>query len=186
MEIILIKDVENLGFTDDIVTVKNGYGRNYLIPQGYAILATPSAKKVLAEKIKQRAFKEKHIVEEAQKLAQQLKELQIKIPAKVGAGDKLFGSINNQNLAEFLAGKGFEIDKKFINVIGGNVKRIGKYNTKVRLHREVIVDLDFEVTPIRDEKAIQEAKAKAAAEAKKAEAAAKANEEKNDEEVVEE
>ncbi len=186
MEIILLKDVENLGFTDDIVTVKNGYGRNYLIPQGYAILATPSAKKVLAEKIKQRAFKEKHIVEEAQKLAQQLKELQIKIPAKVGAGDKLFGSINNQNLAEFLAGKGFEIDKKFINVIGGNVKRIGKYNTKVRLHREVIVDLDFEVTPIRDEKAIQEAKAKAAAEAKKAEAAAKANEEKNDEEVVEE
>ncbi len=186
MEIILLKDVENLGFTDDIVTVKNGYGRNYLIPQGYAILATPSAKKVLAEKIKQRAFKEKHIVEEAQKLAQQLKELQIKIPAKVGAGDKLFGSINNQNLAEFFAGKGFEIDKKFINVIGGNVKRIGKYNTKVRLHREVIVDLDFEVTPIRDEKAIQEAKAKAAAEAKKAEAAAKANEEKNDEEVVEE
>ncbi len=186
MEIILLKDVENLGFTDDIVNVKNGYGRNFLIPKGFAVLATPSAKKVLAEKIKQRAFKEKHIVEEAQKLAEQLKQLQIKIPAKVGAGDKLFGSINNQNLAEFLAGKGFEIDKKFINVIGGNVKRIGKYNTKVRLHREVIVDLDFEVTPIRDEKAIQEAKAKAAAEAKKAEAAAKANEETKEEEVTEE
>ncbi len=182
MEIILLKDVENLGFADDIVTVKNGYGRNYLIPQGYAILATPSAKKVLAEKIKQRAFKEKHIVEEAQKLAEQLKALQIKIPAKVGAGDKLFGSINNQNLAEYLAEKGFNIDKKYINVIGGNIKRIGKYNAKVRLHRDVIVDLEFEVTPVRDEKAIAEAKAKAAAEAKREEAAAKAAEE-NPEEV---
>ncbi len=176
MEIILLKDVENLGFADDIVTVKNGYGRNYLIPQGYAILATPSAKKVLAEKLKQRAFKEKHIVEEAQKLAEKLKALQIKIPAKVGAGDKLFGSINNQNLAEVLAKEGFDIEKKFINVIGGNVKRIGKYNAKIRLHRDVIVDLEFEVTPIRDEKAIAEAKAKAAAEAKRAEAAAAATE----------
>ena len=178
MEIILLKDVENLGFTDDIVSVKNGYGRNYLIPQGYAVLATPSAKKVLAEKLKQRAFKEKHVVEEAQKLAEKLKALQIKIPAKVGAGDKLFGSINNQNLAEILAKEGFDIDKKFIQVIGGNVKRIGKYNAKVRLHRDVIVDLDFEVTPIRDEKAIAEAKAKAAAEAKRAEAAAAAAAEK--------
>jgi large subunit ribosomal protein L9 len=173
MEIILLKDVENLGFTDDIVSVKNGYGRNYLIPQGYAILATPSAKKVLAEKLKQRAFKEKHIVEEAKTLAEKLKALQIKIPAKVGAGDKLFGSINNQNLADVLAKEGFEIEKKFITVIGGNVKRIGKYDAKIRLHRDVIVDLEFEVTPIRDEKAIAEAKAKAAAEAKKAEAAAK-------------
>jgi len=178
MEIILLKDVENLGFTDDIVTVKNGYGRNYLIPQAYAVLATPSAKKVLAEKLKQRAFKEKHIVEEAQKLAEKLKTLQIKIPAKVGAGDKLFGSINNQNLAEALAKEGFEIEKKFINVIGGSVKRIGKYNAKIRLHRDVIVDLEFEVTPIRDEKAIAEAKAKAAAEAKRAEAEAKAVAEK--------
>ncbi len=176
MEIILLKDVENLGFTDDIVSVKNGYGRNFLIPQGYAVLATPSAKKVLAEKLKQRAFKEKHVVEEAQKLADKLKALQIKIPAKVGAGDKLFGSINNQNLAEILAKEGFDIEKKFINVIGGSVKRIGKYDSKVRLHRDVIVDLEFEVTPIRDEKAIAEAKAKAAAEAKRAEAAAAAAE----------
>ncbi len=176
MEIILLKDVENLGFTDDIVSVKNGYGRNFLIPQGYAVLATPSAKKVLAEKLKQRAFKEKHVVEEARKLADKLKALQIKIPAKVGAGDKLFGSINNQNLAEILAKEGFDIEKKFINVIGGSVKRIGKYDSKVRLHRDVIVDLEFEVTPIRDEKAIAEAKAKAAAEAKRTEAAAAAAE----------
>ncbi len=176
MEIILLKDVENLGFIDDVVSVKNGYGRNYLIPQGYAVLATPSAKKVLAEKLKQRAFKEKHIVEEAQKIAEKLKTLQVKIPAKVGLGDKLFGSINNQNLAEILVKEGFDIDKKYIQVIGGSVKRIGKYDAKVRLHREVIVDLNFEVTPVRDEKAIAEAKAKAAAEAKKAEAAAAAAE----------
>ena len=180
MEIILLKDVENLGFTDDIVTVKNGYGRNYLIPQGYAILATPSAKKVLAEKLKQRAFKEKHIVEEARKLAEQLKALQVKIPAKVGAGDKLFGSVNNQDLAEALAKEGFEIEKKYISVIGGNVKRIGKYDAKIRLHRDVIVDLEFEVTPIRDEKAIAEAKAKVAAEAKREEAAATAAEKATD------
>ena len=172
MEIILLKDVENLGFIDDVVSVKNGYGRNYLIPQGYAILATPSAKKVLAEKLKQRAFKEKHIVEEAQNLAEKLKSIQVKIPAKVGLGDKLFGSINNQNLAEALEKEGFEIEKKYITVIGGNVKRIGKYDAKIRLHRDVIVDLEFEVTPIRDEKAIAEAKA--AAEAKKAEEEAKA------------
>ena len=174
MEVILKKDVENLGFIDDTVNVKNGYGRNYLIPQGFAVLATPSAKKVLAEKIKQRAFKEKHVIDEATKLAEQLKVLQVKIAAKVGAGDKLFGSINNQNLAEALAKEGFEIDKKFISVTGGNVKRIGKYDAKVRLHREVIVELPFEITPIRDEKAIAEAKAKAAAEAKKVEAAEKA------------
>ncbi len=174
MEIILLKDVENLGFADDIVTVKNGYGRNYLIPQGYAILATPSAKKILAEKLKQRAFKEKHIVEEAQKLAEQLKTLQVKIPAKVGVGDKLFGSVNNQDLAEALAKEGFEIEKKYINVIGGNIKRVGKYDAKIRLHRDVIVDFEFEVTPIRDEKAIAEAKAKAKAEE---EAKAKAEEE---------
>jgi len=174
MEVILKKDVENLGFIDDMVTVKNGYGRNYLIPQGYAILATPSAKKVLAEKIKQRAYKEKHVIDEANKLAEQLKALQVKIAAKVGAGDKLFGSINNQNVAEALAKAGFEIDKKFITVVGGSVKRIGKYDAKVRLHREVVVDLPFEITPIRDEKAIAEAKAKAAVEAKKVEAAEKA------------
>ena len=176
MEIILLKDVENLGFADDIVTVKNGYGRNYLIPKGYAVLATPSAKKVLAEKLKQRAFKEKHIVEEAQKLAEKLKALQIKIPAKVGAGDKLFGSVNNQDLAEVLAKEGFDIEKKYIQVIGGNVKRIGKYNAKIRLHRDVIVDLEFEVTPVRDEKANAEAKAKADAEAKRAETAAATDE----------
>lgn len=145
MEIILKKDVDNLGFKDDVVTVKNGYGRNFLIPQGYAVLATPSAKKVLAENLKQRAHKEKHIVEEAEKVAKEFRNLEIKITAKVGAGDKLFGSISNANLAEELAKQGHNIDKKFISVPGGTVKRAGKYEASVRLHRDVLVDLPFEV-----------------------------------------
>ena len=102
MELILKQDVENLGFKDDVVTVKNGYGRNFLIPQGQAILATASAKKVLAENLKQRAFKEKKIVDDANKVAEAIKALEIKIAAKVGSGDKLFGSVNNINVSEAL------------------------------------------------------------------------------------
>ena len=145
MELILRQDVEGVGFKDDIVTVKNGYGRNFLIPQGHAILATTSAKKVLAENLKQRAFKEKKIIEDAKAIAEALEALEIKITAKVGAGDKLFGSVNNINVAEALEKEGQEIDKKYITVIGGNVKRLGKYDAVVRLHREVTVDLPFEV-----------------------------------------
>jgi large subunit ribosomal protein L9 len=145
MEVILIKDVENLGFADDIVEVKNGYGRNYLIPQGFARLATESAKKVLAEKLKQRAFKEKKTVEDANKKAEAIKALDIKIKAKVGAGNKLFGSINNQNLSEAIDKAGFEIDKKFITIPGNNIKRTGKYEAKIRLHREVVFTMPFEI-----------------------------------------
>lgn len=145
MELILKQDVENLGFKDDIVTVKNGYGRNYLIPQGQAVMATPSAKKVLAETLKQRAFKEKKVIDEANATAAALSGLEIKIASKVGAGDKLFGSVNNIDLVAALQKEGQEIDKKYINVIGGNVKRLGKYNAIIRLHREVTVDLPFEV-----------------------------------------
>jgi len=145
MELILKQDVENLGFKDDIVTVKNGYGRNYLIPQGHAIMATASAKKVLAETLKQRAFKEKSIIEAAQKTADAISALEIKIASKVGAGDKLFGSVNNIDVAAALQKDGHEIDKKYINVIGGNVKRLGKYNAVIRLHRDVTIDLPFEV-----------------------------------------
>ncbi len=145
MELILKKDVENLGFKDDVVTVKNGYGRNYLIPQGYAVLATSSAKKVLAENLKQRAFKEAKEIEDANKLAKTIKEYELKIASKVGTGDKLFGSINNANVAEAIAKAGTSIDKKFIKVIGGNVKRLGKYNAVVRLHRTVTTDITFEV-----------------------------------------
>lgn len=145
MELILKQDVENLGFKDDVVTVKNGYGRNFLIPQGYAVLATTSAKKVLAENLKQRAHREAKMVEDAQKVSEAIKGLEIKIPSKVGTGDKLFGSVNNIDLAEALAKSGNEIDRKFIKVVGGSVKRLGKYNASVRLHRDVIADITFEV-----------------------------------------
>ncbi|MDA9056393.1 50S ribosomal protein L9 [Flavobacteriaceae bacterium] len=145
MELILKHDVEGLGFKDDVVTVKNGYGRNFLIPGGKAILATISARKVLAENLKQRAFKEKKIVDEAKAIAEALKALEIKIAAKVGSGDKLFGSINNIDLAAAIEKAGHSIDKKFINVTGGNVKRLGKYNAIIRLHRDVAVDFPFEI-----------------------------------------
>lgn len=145
MELILKQDVENLGFKDDIVTVKNGYGRNFLIPQGFAILATPSARKVLAENLKQRAYKEQKMIDDANKLAEAIKALEIKIAAKVGAGDKLFGSVSNVDLADALEKEGHAIDRKFILVSGGTVKRLGKYAANVRLHRSVNIELPFEV-----------------------------------------
>jgi large subunit ribosomal protein L9 len=145
MELILKQDVEGLGFKDDVVTVKNGYGRNFLIPGGKAILATTSAKKVLAETLKQRAFKEKKIIEDAQKTAEAIKALEVKISAKVGSGDKLFGSVNNIDVASALEKAGQNIEKKFISVAGGNIKRLGKYNAQIRLHREVNVELPFEI-----------------------------------------
>jgi large subunit ribosomal protein L9 len=145
MELILKQDVDNVGFKDDVVTVKNGYGRNFLIPQGFAVLATPSAKKVLAENLKQRAFKEQKIVDDAKKQAEALKALEIKIASKVGTGDKLFGSVNNIDVAAALNKAGHEIDKKFISIAGGSIKRLGKYNAVIRLHREVSADLAFEI-----------------------------------------
>lgn len=144
MELILNKDVQNLGFKDDIVTVKNGYGRNYLIPQGFAHLATASAKKVLAENLKQRAHKEAKIVADAKATAEALKALEIKIAAKAG-GEKLFGSITNIDIAAALANAGQEIDRKFIT--SGIVKRIGKYTASIRLHRDVIVEIPYEIVP---------------------------------------
>ena len=113
MELILKQDVEGLGFKDDVVTVKNGYGRNFLIPGGKAILATMSAKKVLAENLKQRAFKDKKIIEDAQKIAEAIKALEVKISAKVGSGDKLFGSVNNSNVSQALESAGHAIEKNF-------------------------------------------------------------------------
>ncbi|MCJ7468390.1 MAG: 50S ribosomal protein L9 [Maribacter sp.] len=145
MELILKQDVQNLGFKDDLVNVKNGYGRNFLIPQGLASLATPSAKKVLAENLKQRAHKEKKIVDAAKKTAEALKALELKIAAKTGAGDKLFGSVTTIDLAAALEKEGHTIDKKFINIQGGAVKRTGPYNAQIRLHRDVLVDFGFEV-----------------------------------------
>ncbi len=145
MELILKEDVQNLGFKDDIVTVKNGYGRNYLIPNGLATMATPSAKKVLAENLKQKAHKEKKIVDAANKTAEAIKQLEMKIPAKVGAGDKLFGSVTNADLADAFAKEGHEIDKKYIMIKGGAIKRAGPYEADIRLHRDVVVEFNFEV-----------------------------------------
>ena len=145
MEVILKKDVDNLGFTDDVVTVKNGYGRNYLIPQGYAELATPSARKVLSETLKQRAYKEQKHIDEAKKQAEKLNNLDIKLTAKAGAGDKLFGSITNGDLADALAKEGVEIEKKYISIAGGNIKRLGQYEATLRFHREVISNFSFDV-----------------------------------------
>ncbi len=145
MQVILKKDVDNLGFTDDLVTVKNGFGRNFLIPQGHAILATPSAKKVLAETLKQRAFKEKKIIEDAKAEAEKLNGLEIKISAKTGEGDKLFGSINNINLAEAFEKAGVSIDKKFITIAGGTIKRTGTYDATIRFHRDVVSNFAFDV-----------------------------------------
>ena len=147
MEIILKKDVEGVGFKDDIVTVKNGFGRNFLIPNGSAILATPSAKKVLAENIKQQVVKDKKVIDDANKLAKKINSLEIKIKAKVGEGVKLFGSVNNINVQKELAESGVEIDRKSIMISGNNINQTGKYTAKIRLHREVIFDFPFEVVP---------------------------------------
>ena len=145
MELILKNDVPNLGFKDDIVSVKNGYGRNFLIPQGLAVLATSSSKKILAENIKQREFKEKKLIDEAEKIAKKLDKLEIKISVKSGKAGKLFGSITNVNLNNELANAGFEFDKKVINIQGGLIKRLGNYTATIRLHRDVIVEISFEV-----------------------------------------
>ncbi|WP_456312668.1 50S ribosomal protein L9 [Pseudomonas shirazensis] len=142
MELILKQDVQNLGFKDDVVSVKAGYGRNFLIPQGFAALATPSAKKVLAENLKQRAHKEAKVVADAKALAETLKSLEIKLSAKAG-GEKLFGSITNIDIAEALEKSGNAIDRKFIT--SGIVKRTGKYTANIRLHRDVIVELPYEI-----------------------------------------
>ena len=144
MEIILKKDVENLGFTDDVVTVKNGYGRNFLIPQGKAILATISAKKAHAEKLKQSANKDKSAIEEANKILKKLEKLELTISAKVIESDKLFGSVTNLDISKKLAEEGFEIEKNSI-ILSSNIKKTGKYSAKIRLHREVNFELSFEV-----------------------------------------
>jgi len=144
MELILKEDVENLGFKDDLVVVKNGYGRNFLIPQGKAVLATSSAKKVLAEKIKQSHNKQKEAISEAQKVVKKLEKLVLKISAKSLESDKLFGSVTSAEIAKELSSNGFEIEKKCIQ-LSSNIKKTGAYTAKIRLHREVYFDLNFEV-----------------------------------------
>ena len=145
MEVILKEDVANLGYKDDIVHVKDGYGRNFLIPQGKAVIASESARKVLAEVLKQRAHKIAKIKEEAQALAEKMKGVSLTIGAKTSSTGTIFGSVTNIQIAEELAKLGFEIDRKIIRIKEDSVKEIGSYNATVRLHKEVSVDIPFEV-----------------------------------------
>ncbi len=147
MEIILKENVANVGFKDELVSVKPGYGRNFLIPTGKAVLATESAKKVLAENLKQKAFKEKSIIDAAEKTATKISKLELKISAKVGPDGKLFGSISNADVAKSLLDKKIEVEKENISIPGKSIKRIGIYQATIRLHREVSAQLNFELQP---------------------------------------
>ncbi|MFO7874362.1 MAG: 50S ribosomal protein L9 [Bacteroidales bacterium] len=146
MEIILKQDVPNLGFKDDLVTVKDGYAANYLIPQGYAIMAVPSEKKKLAETLKQRAYKEEKIKKEAEKIAEQLQDAEVRIGAKAGTSGKIFGSVNALQVAEAIKDQlGIDIDRKRIMVDGTSIKEVGTYKAKINLHKDIRIDLKFEV-----------------------------------------
>ena len=144
MEVILKEDVPNLGYKDDIVNVKRGYARNYLIPQGKAYIATESAKKVLAENLKQRAHKIEKIKNEAQELAKKLEGISLTIGAKTSSTGTIFGSVTNIQIADALKEKGFEIDRKLI-IIKDSVKEVGTYKATAKLHKEVSVEIPFEV-----------------------------------------
>ena len=144
MELILLQDVEKLGFKDGIVNVKNGYGRNFLIPGGKAVLATEAARKVLEENLRQRAKKENKLIDDSNKIAEKINGLTVTIAAKtVEGGKQLFGSITSNHLAEELEKLGFTVDKKFVKL--NNVKTVGVYDAEVRLHREVKASLSVEV-----------------------------------------
>jgi len=145
MQVILITDIANLGHKDDIIDVKPGYGRNYLIPQGYAILATESAKKVHAENMRQRAHKEAKMKEAAAELAQKLEGIKLTIATKTSSTGKIFGSVNSIMVAESLKGQGFDIDRKKILVKQDAIKEVGTYNAIIKLHREVKVEIALEV-----------------------------------------
>ena len=145
MKIILKEDVSGLGYKDDVVEVKNGYGRNYLIPQGKAVIASPSALKVLAENQKQRAHKLAKLKADAEELAAKLQGVSLTIPAKTSATGTIFGSVNAIQIADALERLGFNIDRKLISIKEDSVKEVGKYNAIVKLHKEVSVDIPFEV-----------------------------------------
>lgn len=143
MELILKEDVINLGYKDDIVKVKDGYGRNFLIPTGKAVIATPSAKKVLAENLRQRAHKLAKIKGDAEEIAKKLEAVSLTIAAKVSETGTIFGSVGANQIAEELAKLGFEIDRKIIAV--ESVKTVGEYSATVKLHKEVAVKVPFTV-----------------------------------------
>lgn len=145
MNVILKQDMPNLGHKDDIITVKNGYARNYLIPKGFAINATAQNKKVHEEILRQRAHKEEQLKEAAMELAEKLKEVSLSIGAKTSTKGKIFGSVNTIQIAEALIAKGFEVERKNISIKEDLIKEIGSYSATVKLHREVLVDIPFEI-----------------------------------------
>jgi len=147
MEVILKKDVLNCGFKDDIVSVKDGYARNFLIPQGFAVLANDSTKKILAENLKQRSHKETTLIKDAEELKKKLIDTALTVKAKVSEdGSSLFGSVTSAIFSEKLSKLGFEIDKKYIKLGPSTIiKKLGNYTANIRLHRDVIANLDFEV-----------------------------------------
>ncbi len=145
MNVILKQDMPNLGHKDDIVAVKNGYARNYLIPKGYAINATAQNKKVHEEILRQRAHKEEQLKEAAMQLAEKLKKVSLTIGAKTSTKGKIFGSVNTIQIAEALIEKGFEVERKNISIKDDLIKEIGSYSATVKLHKEVLVDIPFEI-----------------------------------------
>ena len=145
MEIILKQDVSNLGSKDDIVVVKDGYARNFLIPKGFATMATVSAKKVLAENIKQRAHKEAKIKAEAEKVAARMNGIKLTIGAKTSSTGKIYGSVNTIQIAEALHGAGFEVERKNIQLLDDQIKEVGTYKAKVKIHKEIHVEIEFDV-----------------------------------------
>lgn len=145
MEIILIQDVNKLGQKDDIVNVKAGYGRNFLIPRGYAVMATSSAKKMHAENLRQRAHKEEKIKVAAQEIAGKLEGLKLTVGAKTSTSGKIFGSVNTIQIAESLKEKGFDIDRKNITLPEDQIKEVGSYKALIKLHRDVKVEVEFEI-----------------------------------------
>ncbi len=145
MNVILKQDMPNLGHKDDIIVVKDGYARNYLIPKGYAINATAQAKKVHQEILRQRAHKEAELIEAATKLAEDLKKVSLTIGAKTSTKGKIFGSVNTIQIAEALIEKGFDVERKNISIKDDLIKEIGSYSATVKLHKEVLVDIPFEI-----------------------------------------
>lgn len=145
MEIILKQDIDGLGYKGDIVTVKDGYARNYLIPNEQAIIATISAKKIHEENKRQRAHKEEKVKNEAEEIASKLADVKIKIGAKTSSSGKIFGSVNTIQIAEALKKEGFDIDRKHISIEGDQVKEVGKYKAMIKLHKEIKSEIDFEI-----------------------------------------
>jgi len=145
MEVILKKNVDKLGYKDEVVSVKPGYGRNFLIPQGYAILATVSEKKAHAEVMKQKSHKDSKIKEDAEAVAAKLDGLTVKIIAKVGENGKIFGSVNSILIADALKAEGVEVDRKSIKIVNEPIREVGTYDASANLHKEVKQDFKFEV-----------------------------------------